>query len=311
MTWAQHDGLWAIGDPVDDPPPLLQAVEARGVLLEWPIDAPEGRAPFLTVTDTFEAEWLWQLIGERAHAALLTMSAGGERKEVEPKWSAPLLGHLRKFAHGMWLRSWWPASIRDGLPPLDRQVLDGELVELADQLEGILDEEVAAEFSRSWLAIATTRADFALAAAGESQAVPETVIASGTAPVPWQGVPAGIVDATEEAAHWSVDATPDPVLHVVVRPLGSAHLLSGLAGAAELPGVPVAEGALDSHGAVLLPLSMSAREAWAADWTRLVLTVGVDVAETAKLRTDVRSFARSRRGAADFRSFAAEADDDF
>lgn len=304
MTWHRHEGLWVLGTPLTLPAPLIQVVEGRGAVLEWAADAEPTAVPVLTVVDTAEADWLWQLIGEPAHAALLTGSA------AEPRWRPELLVALRRIAHGLWLRTWWPASPHDGIPELRRDLLDAELSRLCAELDDIVDDERLPR----WAAVPVpTRAEFALAAHGTRDDSDEPRIATGSATLAWQGVPTGIFDATEHPVSWAVDAAPEPELHVRVRllPEAAAGLVEGIEVAAELPPHDTATGALDARGEARLRLPLTASEAWGQDWAALRLRVGRAVAESAGTRRRVRALARARGEAADALSFAAEASDDF
>ena len=122
-------------------------------------------------------------------------------------------------------------------------------------------------------------------------------------------MPARIFDANETAIHWSVDARPDPVLHVLVDLLPGADA-SGIAVAATLldkPDSKVSE-SLDAGGAADLPLPLSAAEVWSQNWDALRIRVGAagDGDEDAAVRDRVRAYARSRLMDDDALSLAAE-----
>ncbi|NLT26594.1 MAG: hypothetical protein GXX90_08110 [Microbacteriaceae bacterium] len=331
MTWTLHDGLPVLGAPLDLAPPLVAAVEARGAVLEWPFDAPAGATPTITVTDPLEADWLWRLVGERAHAALHAPAADApaiaDRADAEPAgasavdaaapdWDAPLVLALRRLAHGLWARAWWPTSPHDGIAPLERAVLDAELRELAESLEGIVDADALPRLAGGSdddrpPAASPRRADYALAAAGRDDEEVAAPIAAGESPVAWQGVPAGTIDATELPVRWSVDAAPAPHLRLVVRLAHAGADCAGLPVAVELDGMRLATGALDERGRAELELPLTAAEAWAADWSAMRVRVGAEVDEPAELRHRIRAFARARRGADDPLALRAEADDDY
>lgn len=304
------DGLPVLGTPIGSAPPLVEAVEARGALLEWELGAAETAPPAITLLDASEADWLYLLLGEDAHVAILDAISGGAAGVIEPAWDAELLVKLRKFAHGLWLRDWWPVS-PPAFPALDLRSLDHELAELAEELELVLDDEALPDLARSLSVPAASRADFALVAAGAARADEEGAIASGTAAVAWQGVPRGAIDATEQPIRWSVDAAPDPTVRIQASTPGEPRRAEGLRVVVELDGRRLADGALGANARADLPLALTAGEAWAADWTGLTVAVGQHVDEPAELRERVRQFARSRRGATDGLAFAAEADDDY
>ncbi|MDO5677670.1 MAG: hypothetical protein Q4G35_09230 [Propionibacteriaceae bacterium] len=301
MTWHRRDGLWSLGSPVAAAAPLVHVLEARGAILEWPLDAPPDAPPHLSVTDAAEADWLWQLVGEPAHVALLTET------DAEPAWNAALVVALRKVAHGLWLHTWWPTSPRDGVAPLERAAWAAEMARAVEEVADILDEEQLPDLA---VVPTSTRAEFALAASGRGAGVDGTSIAEGRSPVAWQGLPHGVVDATEYPVAWVVDAAPEPELTVSVSAVGKPSALEGLAVLAAL--APwTAEGALDAAGRAVLPLPITAAEAWAADWAQLRVIVGVPVDEPSEVRDAARGFAQQRRATVDALSFEAEADDDF
>ena len=110
------DGLWTLGEPLTAAPPLVQAAQARGAVLEWELGGAD--VPVITLTDPAAADWLWRLVGENAHARILAAAADTDARRpgnpgqparepltVTPDWSAPLLGELRRLAHGHWLRA--------------------------------------------------------------------------------------------------------------------------------------------------------------------------------------------------------------
>ncbi|PJE24937.1 MAG: hypothetical protein CK431_03275 [Mycobacterium sp.] len=116
----------AIG-AVEQPLPLVAVLEVSGAVLTWIVDDPGGAdAAEIHFTDPARADWLWQVVGESGHVALL--SAAGEFQETDGLDIAPgSLAPLHRLALGHWLRRWWPASQRDGIPALDRALLDAEV----------------------------------------------------------------------------------------------------------------------------------------------------------------------------------------
>ncbi|MFC3849826.1 hypothetical protein ACFORJ_06560 [Corynebacterium hansenii] len=141
------DALHVLGDPVAGPPPLVQVVQARGAVLEWLVGG--SRVPTLTVTDPAACDWLWRLIGERGHAAVVSamsgepgpaLPEGAPAMAVDVEWEPELLGDLRRLAHGHWLRAWWPASPIDGVAALDGVLLHAELAVAAADLDDLLSD---------------------------------------------------------------------------------------------------------------------------------------------------------------------------
>lgn len=94
-------------------------LEVSGAVLTWPADDP-AQPPVFAFTDITRADWLWRLVGESGHTALLE---GAGTAQVVPGSAAA----LRRLALGHWLRRWWPASARDGIMALDAAVLDAEI----------------------------------------------------------------------------------------------------------------------------------------------------------------------------------------
>ena len=132
MRLVADSGLWATG-PVTAPAPLVAVLEVSGAVLSWTIDEPPS-ATQITFTDPSRADWLWRVLGESGHVALASAVRAAEQP-VEPS-TIELTGvdivpgsvdPLRRLAMGRWLRRWWPASRRDGIPGLDRALLDVEV----------------------------------------------------------------------------------------------------------------------------------------------------------------------------------------
>jgi hypothetical protein len=139
MKFVADSGLWSTG-PTVAAAPAVAVLELSGAVLAWTVDEPLGTgtsaasvSPHVTFTDVTAAEWLWRVVGEAGHVALLAALDDGTFEEgrtvdvagVEPSPAA--LAPLRRLAVGHWLRRWWPASSRDGIVALDAAVLDGEI----------------------------------------------------------------------------------------------------------------------------------------------------------------------------------------
>jgi hypothetical protein len=129
MRLVADSGLWIAG-PVTEAPPLAAVLEVSGAVLSWTIDGPLAAAQ-LTFTDPARADWLWRILGEAGHVALAsTLETAGEPGTVELTGVDIVPGSvdpLRRIAVGHWLRRWWPASRRDGIPVLDAALLDVEV----------------------------------------------------------------------------------------------------------------------------------------------------------------------------------------
>ena len=133
MKLVAESGSWGTG-PIAADPPAAAVLEVSGAVLSWTVDDPTGPgSTHVAFTDVEAAEWLWRVVGQAGHVALLAALAGrvpeaGQIVDVAGVEPAPeLLAPLRRLAVGHWLRRWWPASSRDGIVSLDAAVLDGEL----------------------------------------------------------------------------------------------------------------------------------------------------------------------------------------
>lgn len=154
MRLVADSGLWSTG-PVDAAvaTPLVALLELSGAVLSWTIDEPDDAAPHITFTDVSRADWLWRILGEAGHVALVSAvnDATGQPHSIEltgvdlvPGSVAP----LRRLATGHWLRRWWPASKQDGIVGLDRALLDAEVALLTAGAQSFfpddtLDSDVA------------------------------------------------------------------------------------------------------------------------------------------------------------------------
>jgi hypothetical protein len=145
MRFVADSGLWSAG-PTVAAPPAVAVLELSGAVLAWTVDDPSGAAR-ITFTDVPGAEWLWRVVGEAGHVAVLTALGDGMAEDgrvidvtgVEP--SPDALAPLRRLAVGHWLRRWWPASSRDGTVALDSAVLDGEIAMLTAAAQEYFAEE--------------------------------------------------------------------------------------------------------------------------------------------------------------------------
>jgi hypothetical protein len=147
MRFVADSGLWSTG-PAVAAAPAVAVLELSGAVLAWTVDDPSGAAR-ITFTDVPAAEWLWGVVGEAGHVAVLAaLDDGGGADDgrvidvpgVEPSRDA--LGPLRRLAVGHWLRRWWPASSRDGIVALDPSVLDGEIALLNAAAQDYFAEDV-------------------------------------------------------------------------------------------------------------------------------------------------------------------------
>lgn len=153
MNLVADGGLWTLGAPVSAPP-AAAVLEVAGAVLAWTVDDPAATVQ-LTFTDVAAADWLWRVVGERGHVAVIEALAGrpADRQAgvdmVDLELSAQALAPLRRLALGHWLRRWWPASVQDGIADLDIAVLDAELAVLTAAaqdffVEDTLDSDIGA-----------------------------------------------------------------------------------------------------------------------------------------------------------------------
>lgn len=133
MRLVADSGLWSTG-PIDTAAatPLVAVLEVSGAVLSWTLDDPDDAAPHIAFTDVSRADWLWRILGEAGHVAVVSAVDGATGRahsieltgvELVPGSVAP----LRRLATGHWLRRWWPASRQDGVAGLDRALLDVEV----------------------------------------------------------------------------------------------------------------------------------------------------------------------------------------
>jgi hypothetical protein len=156
MRLVAESGLWSTSATGLDTAatPLVAVLEVSGAVLSWTIDNPPGDpATQITFTDVSRADWLWRVIGEAGHVALISAAASAADEphgielagiDIVPGAVEP----LRRLAVGHWLRRWWPASRRDGILGLDRALLDVEVALLTVGAQGFftddtLDSDVA------------------------------------------------------------------------------------------------------------------------------------------------------------------------
>lgn len=151
MRLGVDSGLWSTGTPSAGTP-LVAVLEVSGAVLSWVVDGRAGEPPSITFTDPERADWLWRVIGEPGHVAVLDALRHREPGKPLDIPGVDLLpgstDTLRRLAIGHWLRRWWPASDRDGIAALERPVLDAEVALLtvaADAFftDDTLDSDVA------------------------------------------------------------------------------------------------------------------------------------------------------------------------
>ncbi|HVQ50378.1 MAG TPA: hypothetical protein VMS92_10070, partial [Mycobacterium sp.] len=74
MRLVADSGLWSTGQPLAHPP-LTAVLEVGGAVLSWTVDDPSA-AVQITFTDPVRADWLWRVLGEQGHSALVAALDG-------------------------------------------------------------------------------------------------------------------------------------------------------------------------------------------------------------------------------------------
>ncbi|ULN32655.1 hypothetical protein [Mycolicibacterium smegmatis] len=332
-------------DPGYPPLPSVAVLEVSGAVLSWIVDEEPSTAPEISFTDPLRADWLWRVVGEQAHVAVV------EGRTADLQVLPGSTDALRRLALGHWLRRWWPASIRDGIAELDPALLDAEIAlstvaaeefftddtidsdvagllaphtarldalaaEGDPRVTALIDRcrDLAAEIGVDWTATVPVgpvrRADYALAAGSRTSR--QDAIAGGVATVRWSAVPPGIFDAAEDTVEWSVRSDGGAV-DVVVQ--------VALSGPGHADGIPVTvrcgdhggAGVLAADGRAEIPMVTGGRpttetEAWNQDWSTAVVHVGATAGpdEDARTRARVRAFARARLAAPTADAYLAE-----
>ncbi|OKH83765.1 hypothetical protein EB75_07535 [Mycobacterium sp. ST-F2] len=343
MRLTVDSGLWALGSEVEAPPEVA-VLEVSGAVLAWTIhDA--AHAVRITFTDLVAADWLWRLVGEAGHVAIVAAAEAGDSVDLDvPPLPEPLAA-LRRLAVGHWLRRWWPASIRDAITPLDAAVLDAEVAVSTAALEDYfsqdtLDSDIAGLLAPHRQALSGTAASGdprvldligrCVALADESglgdwsemlapQAEPrrdDYALAAGQPGAGDDGVIASGVASvswtavpprTFDAAERTIDWSVQARDGTVVADIRVATI-----GPAD--GIPVrldsgavaGRGTLDVDGHTSLPLAVTETQAWGHDWTGTTVTVGAETGETEAVRDRIRRYVRARLAAPGADAFLAE-----
>jgi hypothetical protein len=151
MRLVAESGLWSTG-AAPQAPPLTAVLEVAGAVLSWSVDDASHEV-HIAFTDPARADWLWRVVGESGHSAILealeTAALPQHMDVAAAGITAGALDKLRRLALGHWLRRWWPASRRDGIAELNSALLDAELALLTAAAEPFfaddtLDSGVAA-----------------------------------------------------------------------------------------------------------------------------------------------------------------------
>jgi hypothetical protein len=218
MRFDADSGLWSTG-PTVAATPAVAVLELSGAVLAWTIDDPSGAAR-ITFTDVPAAEWLWRVVGEAGHVAVLAALGDDVAEDgrvvdvpgVEP--SPDAMAPLRRLAVGHWLRRWWPASSRDGIVALDPSVLDGEIALLTATAQDFFAEDTfdsdVAELLR-WHG-----ASLVAGAHGNDPRVAELIsacseLADELGVVEWSNLAAPIAESQRRRDDYALAAGPEPV----------------------------------------------------------------------------------------------------
>ncbi|WP_433660527.1 hypothetical protein ACQPW1_47710 [Nocardia sp. CA-128927] len=181
-------------------------LEAVGGHLTWSLL--DGQSlPAAVIDDVKLAQdWLWAVFGEEVALAV----DAGETGELTAVPGLPeLVTSARRLGYAHWAARWWPASIIDGIAPLDERLLLDDIATLSEACEMIVDgadEPFEAESHTSRVPEARGRAeDYALAAGPATTAAPGAlVLARGTGGWDWRRCPPRLLDASEQAVTWEV-----------------------------------------------------------------------------------------------------------
>ncbi|MFD7508351.1 hypothetical protein ACFV5N_03220 [Streptomyces sp. NPDC059853] len=183
-----------------EPGPADAVLEVAGGHLTWNVLDPAAD-PLAVLDDPVAAQgWLWALWGE---AAALRAAAGAPPGPAVPALPG-LADAARRLAYAHWAARWWPASVLDGIPPLDGRILAGEIAELTEECDPLFGGE---EPEPLVTAEPPAPSGYALAA-GDAADAGGFVLASGTAGTDWRRCPPGLLDASEEAVSWEITRRP-------------------------------------------------------------------------------------------------------
>lgn len=204
------DGVWIIapaGAPtvVDDAPGIdVMVLDVVGGYLSWSVLAGQS-TPAAVIDDVVVAqEWIWAVYGERI--AMAVDEFDGESIELPTEPELPeLVANAWRLGYAHWAARWWPASIIDGIGPLDEHLLDQEIAALQAKCDLLVEQDEPAHRALSSVEIPARADDYALAA-GSDSGIPTSalILARGTGGWDWHRCPPGLIDASEQAVSWQV-----------------------------------------------------------------------------------------------------------
>ncbi|MEU7139758.1 hypothetical protein ABZ942_09950 [Nocardia sp. NPDC046473] len=207
------DGLLVIapdGAPtvLDGAPEIdVLVLEAAGGHLTWSLL--DGSAlPAAVIDDVKLAQdWLWAVFGEEV---ALAVDAGDTGELTAAPGLPELVTSARQLGYAHWAARWWPASIIDGIAPLDERLLLDDIATLSEACEMIVDGadepfEVAESPTDRVPEPRGRAAGYALAA-GPAAAPPPgaLVLARGAGGWDWRRCPPRLLDASEQSVSWEV-----------------------------------------------------------------------------------------------------------
>ncbi|WP_063051950.1 hypothetical protein [Nocardia arthritidis] len=205
----RRDDLWIIAP--DDAPTVVDdragvdvlVLEVAGGHLTWSLLS--GQVTPAAVLDDLDLaqEWIWAVYGPEVSLALAEASGEGEYP-AEPALP-DLAARAWRLGYARWAARWWPASILDGIAPLDEGLLEDEITALSEECDLIVDGSDAVTEQRTATAALGRAEDYALAAGPAATVAPGAlVLARGTVGWDWQRCPPGLLDASERAVSWEV-----------------------------------------------------------------------------------------------------------
>ncbi|MFI6171096.1 hypothetical protein ACIBCN_30255 [Nocardia sp. NPDC051052] len=181
-------------------------LEAAGGHLTWSLLAGQS-LPAAVIDDVQLAQdWLWAVYGEEVALAV----DAGETGELTAVPGLPeLVSSARRLGYAHWAARWWPASIIDGIAPLDERLLLDDIATLSEACEMIVDGadepfEVAEPPTGQVSETRGRAEDYALAAGAATAAPGALVLARGTGGWDWRRCPPRLLDASEQAVSWEV-----------------------------------------------------------------------------------------------------------
>ncbi|WP_280432946.1 hypothetical protein [Nocardia brasiliensis] len=201
------DGLVVVA-PAGAPPPLLggprldvTVLEVLGGHLTWRLlDGGPLPAAVLDRADLAQ-EWLWAVFGEQI---ALAVEAGADVELPAAPELPELVLSAWRLGYAHWAVRWWPASVLDGIAPLDERLLFDEIAVLSAECEMLVDgaDQAVEEVD---LPVYVGRAeDYALAAGPAAAPSGALVLARGSTGWDWRCCPPGLLDASERAISWEV-----------------------------------------------------------------------------------------------------------